>query len=188
MKFKDELIGERITLKRLIPSQELAEIMFETIDANREHLRSWLPWEKPTLKVEDSFNYLTEHEKDYREGKKVGYGVYLDDKYMGNIGFFDIDEKNKSGEIGYWLSSEFGKSGYMTEALGVLEKEIFNNLGINRINIKCDEKNIGSKRVAEKCGYLLEGTLREDTYSEHFDDFRNTLFFSKIRSDFDKQE
>lgn len=36
-------------------------------------------------------------------------------------------------------------------------------------------------------GYKYEGKLREDTFSEHFNDFRNTLVFSKLRSEYKKK-
>jgi RimJ/RimL family protein N-acetyltransferase len=75
----------------------------------------------------------------------------------------------------------------MTEAVKIVEKEFFTN-GLNRIQIKCDERNIASSGVAKKCGYVFEGKFREDSYSEYFKDFRNTLVFSKLKSDFKKEK
>ncbi len=184
MKFKEELTGERIVLKVNMPRIDLAKVMFETIAANREYLGKWLPWEKATLTVEDSMKYLVDTEKKIGEGTKVDYGIYLGERYIGNIGLFDIDEKKRSGEIGYWMSSEFSGKGYTSEAVRVLESEGFKNLNLNRIQIKCDERNTASAKVAEKCGYVFEGKHREDSISEYFKDFRSTLIFSKLRSEF----
>lgn len=99
---------------------------------------------------------------------------------LGILVFFNISEKNKSGEIGYWISSEFTRKGYMTEAVGIIEKEVFDNFGINRISIKCDERNKASSGVAKKCGYKFEGKLREYSYNGYFKGFRNMLFYSKL--------
>ena len=63
----------------------------------------------------------------------------------------------------------------------------FENQDLNRIQIKCDERNIPSAGVAKKCGYFFEGKLREDSINEHFGDFRNTLIFSKLKSEFLKE-
>jgi len=52
------------------------------------------------------------------------------------------------------------------------------------MQLKCDEKNNPSIRVASRCGYTLEGMLREDSYNEYFDDLRNTMIFSKLESDY----
>ncbi|MCK5450101.1 GNAT family N-acetyltransferase [Candidatus Pacearchaeota archaeon] len=184
MEFTDELYGDRLILKRNVPDIELAKKIFEIVDSNREHLGKWFPWEKLTLKIEDTMKYLFDTEKKTEEGEEVGYGIYLNNEYIGNIDLFELDEKGKSGKIGYWISSKFSGNGYMTEAVKILEKEIFKKLGLNRIQIKCDERNKASKKVIEKCGYVFEGKSREDEYSEHFKDFRNTLIFSKLKSEY----
>jgi ribosomal-protein-serine acetyltransferase len=181
-KFKNILVGKRIVLKRTRPSVSMAKIMFKTIDENRDHLRPWFSWEKPTTKFEDSLKYLTEKEEKTKAGQRVEYGIYLNKEYMGNIGIFNIDENNKSAEIGYWLSSKFIRNGYTTEAVKIIDQEFFTNF--NRIQIKCDEQNKASSGVAKKCGYKFEGKLREDTWSEYFRDFRNILVFSKLKSEF----
>ncbi len=186
-KFKQKLTGPRVILKINKPSIETANNIFSLVNINREHLRPWFPWEKLTKKMDDSFKHLLENEAKINNGEKVEYGIYVDNKYVGNISFFDISFKNKSGEIGYWLGSEFARQGYTTEAVKVLEKEAFLNLGINRIQIRCDERNIASVGVVKKCGYFFEGKHRADVFSKHFNDFRNTLVFSKLSKDF-KQE
>lgn len=185
-KFKNKLIGKRIVLKINKSDILLAKIMFKTINDNRKHLRPWFLWEIKTKKVEDSLKYLFDTEAGTKEGKKAEYGIYLNNEYIGNIGIFDIDKDKKSAELGYWLSSKFLRNGYMTEAVKLIENEFFSNNSINRIQIKCDEVNIASAGVAKKCGYLLEGKNREDRYSVYFKDFRNTLVFSKLKSDFNK--
>lgn len=154
-KFKSELIGKRIILKRLKPIFAAASTLFKVVDENRQHLNPWFPWVKLETRVEDCFKYLLETDKKLKAGEKADYGIYLEKEYIGNIGIFDINKKNKSAEISYWLSKKFARNGYMTEAVGILEKEAFINSGLNRIQIKCDERNIPSAKTAKKCGYLF---------------------------------
>lgn len=187
-KFKNELIGKRIILKRLKPTILMASTVFKVVDDNRKHLSPWFPWVKSEAKVEDSFKYLLETNRKFKAGEKADYGVYVNNEYIGNIGIFDINKKKKSAEIGYWLSKKFTRNGYMTEAIGILEKEFFSNISLNRIQVKCDERNIPSAGVAKKCGYVLEGKHREDSYSDYFKDFRNTLIFSKLKSEYRKKK
>jgi ribosomal-protein-serine acetyltransferase len=184
--FKDELIGQRLILKRTKPELELAKIVFDTVNSNREHLRPWMVWEKTTLTIEDSLKYLFDKEEQTKLGKKIEYGIFINGKYIGNIGIFDINLDKKSAEIGYWLSFEFTKKGYMSEALHILEKEAFENFGITRIQIKCDARNEASANVARKSNYVLEGKLRQDSFNEYYGDFRDTLVFSKLKSEFKK--
>lgn len=187
LKFKNQLIGDRLVLKRTKPTLIMAEVMFKVIDGNRKHLEPWFPWPKLTLKVEDSLKYLFDKEEETEKGKRVEYGLFINNEYIGNISIFDINEKRKSAEIGYWLSSSRTRNGYTTEAVKILEKEAFEKMGLNRIQIKCDEKNEASFGVAKKCGYKYEGRFREDSFSEHFNDFRNTLVFSKLKSEYKKK-
>jgi ribosomal-protein-serine acetyltransferase len=183
-KFKNKLTGERVVLKRTKPTITTATTIFSAIDANRKHIRPYMLWEKHTLKIEDLMQYLFDKEKLTKLGEKVEYGIYLNNEYIGNIGVININQKNKSAEIGYWLAENFTKKGYMTEAVKILEKEFFENFKLNRIQIHCDEQNEASKSVIKKCGYKFEGTHREDSFNEYFNNFRNTLMFSKLQSEY----
>ena len=185
---KSKLLGKRIVLKRLKPTLLTANIMFNVINKNRQHLSLWFPWVNIENNVEDTLKYLFSVDEKFKLGEKIDYGIYLNNEYIGNIGIFDINKKNKSAEIGYWLSKKYIRNGYITEPVGILEKESFLNLNLNRIQIKCDERNIPSAGVAKKSGYILEGKHREDKYSEYFQDIRNTLVFSKLKSDFNKKD
>jgi len=184
LKFKNILKGERLILKQTKPTLKMAKLVFKIIDENRKHLEPWFPWPRLTLQVEDSLKYLFDKEEETKKGKKVEYGIFINDEYIGNISIFNINKKKKSGEIGYWLSSSHIRKEYMTEAVGVLEKESFEKLKLNRIQIKCDERNEASYGVAKKCGYMYEGKFREDMFSEYFNDFRNTLVYSKLKSEY----
>ncbi len=187
LKFKNQLKGNRLILKRTKPTLKIAEDIFKVIDENRKYLEPWFSWSKLTLKIEDSLKYLFDKEKETEKGKKVEYGLFINNEYIGNISLFDIHEKNKSAEIGYWLSSSHTRNGYMTEAVKMLEKEAFENMELNRIQIKCDERNEASLGVAKKCDYKYEGKFREDSFNEHLNNFRNTLVFSKLKSEYKKK-
>jgi ribosomal-protein-serine acetyltransferase len=183
-KFKDKLRGKRLVLKRGLPEIGIAEIMFGAVQENRKHLRPWLPWEKHVRRVEDMLKYLFGTQVEYEQGVKVDYGIYLGDNYIGNIGIFNLSERKKSGEIGYWLSDKHTRQGYMSEAVRIMEKEFFGRYGLNRIQIRCDVANHASSGVAKKCGYVLEGRFRQDDWSKHSKKFRDTFCFSKLRSEY----
>ena len=82
------------------------------------------------------------------------------------------------------MSSCHTRKGYITEAVKIIEKEVFLNLNLNRIQICCDEQNLASKKLAIKCGYICEAVLRDQRFSEYHDEFHNGLIFSKLRSEF----
>ena len=186
MNFKEELFGERLVLRQTRPTMEMAELIFNTVDANREHLRPFSPWEKNDDSVESCLKYLKDKEPKTEAGDRVEYGIFIKDPdtYIGNIQVFNISRENRCGEFGYWLTKDATGHGYMREAVHILEKECFTGLNLHRIQITCDVLNEASTKVIKACGYTYEGTLREDMVDEYRDTMRNTLMFSKLRSEY----
>ncbi|MNZ62143.1 ribosomal-protein-L7/L12-serine acetyltransferase [compost metagenome] len=50
----------------------------------------------------------------------------------------------------------------MTEAVAAITKYAIEHLEANRIEIRCDARNLGSAQVAERSGFTLEGILRNE--------------------------
>lgn len=63
-------------------------------------------------------------------------------------------------EIGYWTAKEHRGHGYMTEAVTALTRFAFTTLGAIRLEWRAEVGNTGSRAVAEKSGFVMEGTLR----------------------------
>lgn len=188
MEFKQELKGERLTLKITLATINHGKEVFELVEKNKEYLRKWLPWVDKTESVEDTTKYLFSQEEEIKEKQTVQYGIYLDEKLIGKLSIMNISTSDKSGEIGYWLSEEFSGKGYMTEAVKLLETEGFENIGLNRIQIKCDIENNASIKVAEKCNYQFEGIIRQETFSPYFNELRDTKLFSKLKKEYEKEQ
>lgn len=99
--------------------------------------------------------------------KDVKLAVCLDenDKHIGNVYMTNINEINRScvshvliGEKEYW------GHGYAREALLLAIDYMFNERNIHRIQANVLVSNVASLKMHEKCGYKLEGTLREAVY------------------------
>lgn len=65
-------------------------------------------------------------------------------------------------EIGYWCRSSRAGRGYVSEAVTALACYALGHLRAVRIEIITDEANLPSRRVAERCGFVLEGVLRHE--------------------------
>ncbi|MFD7917422.1 GNAT family N-acetyltransferase [Streptomyces sp. NPDC059752] len=77
----------------------------------------------------------------------------------------------ESTEIGYWAVKEHRGRGYMTEAVRAVARWAFTELGIGRLEWRAEVGNAGSRAVAEKAGFQVEGLLRagiiqRDTYRD----------------------
>ncbi len=75
------------------------------------------------------------------------------DKMIGTCDYHRVDWGKEVGEIGYVLNQDFWGRGYMTQATKALIDFGFEYLGLKTIEIGHAEKNIGSRRVIEKCGF-----------------------------------
>lgn len=170
--------GERVTLRK--HKIEMAETMFRYVDEDRVRLGQFLPWVPMTLGVHDERDYIEMTLSQWNDFKMFDYGIYENATglYMGNIGVHTIDWDNDRCELGYWILGRFEGKGFVSEAVRVLEKNLFDG-GFYRIEIRCSSLNRKSSQVAERCHYKFEGCLREHAVENG--QRRDTLIFSKLK-------
>lgn len=65
-------------------------------------------------------------------------------------------------EVGYWARTRHAGRGYVSEGVAALTQLAFVQLQAARLELLTDEANAASRRVAERCGFTLEGTLRNE--------------------------
>ena len=69
---------------------------------------------------------------------------------------------NFGGHIGYSVRKSERRKGYGKKML-IYTSEFLFSLGLEKILITCDKKNIASKRTIESCGGILENEIIEET-------------------------
>ncbi len=83
-------------------------------------------------------------------------------------------------ELGYWLGFPFWHRGYATEAAGAVVDHTFRTAPVASMSARCRADNPASRRVLEKCGFVLADT---GTCSSRVDgDNLPALFFSLTRT------
>lgn len=65
-------------------------------------------------------------------------------------------------EVGFFADAGREGQGYVSEAVRAVLPFLFEELGARRVRLECDDTNKRSARVAERCGFLLEGHIREN--------------------------
>jgi predicted acetyltransferase len=68
-----------------------------------------------------------------------------------------------AGHIGYAVLPEFRNRGYATQILQASVRFAHDELGLGRVLVTCDDDNIASIRVIEKCGGILADTYQDAT-------------------------
>ncbi|MGE6221494.1 GNAT family N-acetyltransferase [Nubsella zeaxanthinifaciens] len=104
-------------------------------------------------------------------------------KVAGCTRLAEISWKDERGQIGWtWIGKEFQGTGLNKAMKYEILKYGFETLGLNRIELKADERNIQSRRAILKLGATEEGTLRQ--HMKIADGFiRNTVFYSILKNE-----
>jgi ribosomal-protein-serine acetyltransferase len=175
-------IDAEIELKPVEPYH--AEELFSLVDRNREHLRQWLPWVDATKEPKDTRSFITLSRQQYSEGNGFAAVIFHSGKMAGVIGIHQIDTANKSTSIGYWLGAEFQGKGIITKACKALIDHIFNNLKLNRVEIRCAVKNRKSRAIPERLNFSNEGIKRQCEWL--YDHYLDHVVYSMLRDEWNK--
>lgn len=95
-------------------------------------------------------------------GARVAVELREDATFLGWIGLQRWDPHNRRTNLGYVLAEDAWGHGYATEAGQSLLDWAFPAMNLNRVSAQADTRNRTSRRVLEKLGFTLEGTLREN--------------------------
>lgn len=153
-------INDKLSLKSR--REEDAEECFQLVDRNRDYLKKWLPWVDGTLSAEDTKKYIIECREKFEKKETADFGIWYENRWVGSMGFNNINLANERAEIGYWLDAEQQGKGIMTACVEALLRYGFEELKLHRIQIRCAAINEKSKAIPERLGFKLEGTIRED--------------------------
>ncbi|MGZ3768491.1 MAG: GNAT family N-acetyltransferase [Bdellovibrio sp.] len=171
--FEKILVGSRIRLVEAVP--DLAVLLWGSIIRDRE-LRGE-SWEWCT-----SIGELKEYLSTCSCEDPVFEVVYIfekDGRIFGTFHIHNLSYRNHKAEIGYAIEKSFEGNGYVAEAVMLVEMEL-KRLGFNKIVLTCDIENTRSMKVAERAGFLREGTLIKDCIEQG--KYRDTAVFGKILS------
>lgn len=142
-----------------ILQEKFAPELFKVIDANRQHLSSFLPWVSNMQTVENALEYIKQCETLQKENKEISFVIFYQNKLVGRIGIHYINFKNKCGAIGYWLSEDATGKGIITKACNIIIEYGFHILNLVRIELKTATKNYKSQAIAEKFNFTRECIL-----------------------------
>jgi [ribosomal protein S5]-alanine N-acetyltransferase len=89
-------------------------------------------------------------------------------------------------ELGYIVFDRANRGrGIASEAVDLLAGWLFDSQAINRLSLSVHVDNIGSRRVAEKCGFTNEATAREAWY--HKGKWHDLDVFTLTRAESDER-
>ena len=108
--------------------------------------------------------------------------VIFDDRtntILGMASYMRIREDHGSAEVGcVAFGPKLQRTSIATEAIYLMAKHLFDDLGYRRFEWKCNEANAASKRAAIRFGFCFEGIFRNDMVMKGAN--RDTAWYSMI--------
>jgi RimJ/RimL family protein N-acetyltransferase len=147
---------------RVIELELFSEKHIPDVDAMLDD--EWARYTRVPEPVPDGFGrtWFERYDAARAEGSREAFAIVEDGEFLGLALVPTINRDTQEAELGYGVAASARGRGVATEALRLLTDWAFAQ-GIVRIELLISVENTASQKVAERCGYVLEGVLR-NTY------------------------
>lgn len=152
----------------------------ESLPELRRFLAS-LPWVAGEQTIESAEAYCRNAQANFLARKGLPFLVLekATGQIVGATGLHRTVWSTLKTEIGYWGRASRARNGFICEAVAALTDYAFASLRAVRVEIVTDEENGPSRRVAERCRFVLEGILRNERRAPD-GTLRNTCIYARI--------
>jgi len=152
----------------------------ESLTELRRFLAS-LPWVAAEQTVESAEVYCRNAQANFLARKDLPFLLFekTTGQIVGAAGLHRTVWATPKTEIGYWGRVSRAGNGFISEAVAALTAYAFANLHAVRVEIITDAENDASRRVAERCQFVLEGTLRNERRAPD-GSLRSTCLYARL--------
>lgn len=157
----------------MLHSSRLVLRALEPADINATYL-SWLNDKEVSRYLETRFlpqtlmalqSYWEAH-RDDPASPWFAICLAADGRHIGNIKLGPIHWLHRRADLSLFIGERAcWNKGYASEAIALVRDWAFYELDLQKLNAGIYAGNIGSRRAFEKCGFELEGTLRQEVVS-----------------------
>jgi RimJ/RimL family protein N-acetyltransferase len=175
---------EYFVIRSYLPGDSL--LCAEALNTSYDHIVAFLEWARPHTSINQAEKTARVFRAHYLLNQDYALAVLNTDetRWIGSSGYHlrEGGMENRSAEIGMWIRKDVSGQGLGTRLLCDLLTWGFTTWPWERLSWRCNQRNIASRRTAEKAGMVLEGRLREK--SRQSDGTRDDMFyFSALRSE-----
>ena len=171
------LKGKKIYLRAL--NQEDMKLLNQMI--NDDYIEKMVVgWNRPISEYEQNEWYA-----NLKNDDNIRYAINTvenKNNIIGSATIRNIDWKNRSASYDIKMIKEFTGKGLGTDTIQTLLKYSFKELNLNRINVNIIEYNEASKKMFEKCGFIIEGVQRKAVFKNG--KYHSVLNLGILKEDF----
>jgi RimJ/RimL family protein N-acetyltransferase len=84
---------------------------------------------------------------------------------VGSVGVRWTEPDQGVAEVGYWVAPAARGRGLCTRAVRLVSRWVIADQGAERLQLRADERNAASRKVAVNAGFTAEGVLRSSRYN-----------------------
>jgi ribosomal-protein-alanine N-acetyltransferase len=138
--------------------------------------------QKAEIQAQEFLDYCF---REYREWGFGPWGIQWKETgaIVGNCGFPHIIFEEACGEVNYYIAPSHRGRGLAPEALQALLQFGFREIGLTRIQARCEPDNLSSERAMQKAGMKFEGYIEHAPNSK--DPCPKQKLYAMLGKDFD---
>ena len=157
------------------------------LDGEEEIVR-WLDAVPQPYRETEARSWIEHSASAWKDGTSAPFAVTdaTTGELVGSVGFGWVGEPDQRvGEVGYWMRRDVRDRGLTTRAVRLVSKWALTELRCERLQLRADERNLPSQRVAEKAGFTREGVLRSVHFNARQDRRVDFVMFSLLPAELD---
>lgn len=174
------LTGSKVALRKMTPMDYEDYASIEDIMQSRLLMNDGIPF-PPTNA--DHMKFLSEISSE-KDDYMFGIELKEDKLFIGTIAVYLVDWHNSTCHVGISIGPEHQGKGYGTDAMKVLLDFIFNYMNVNKVKLQVFGYNKKAIRSYEKCGFSIEGTLKEELF--RFGKYHDIFVMGLLRDNWQK--
>ena len=151
--------GERVTLRPIDPAGDAAAL-YRASHAPTGDPRVWTYLYDGPYEDLDSFKAALEEQRARTDYLFFAVADAATDTPLGIVSYLAIVPEHGTIEIGnIWFAPQLQRTAAATEAIFLLARHAFDELGYRRLEWKCNALNQPSRDAAERFGFRFEGVF-----------------------------
>lgn len=173
---------------------EDASILNSAVCQTLNNLLPFMDWAHGEQSEKKQVERIANSRKRYASKMEYDFAVFDDNsEFLAAASWHPSKSRNENSvEIGYWVHAKYCNKGLATLVTKILIIAAFDFLKCDRVEIGCNKKNLGSKRVIEKCEFKFEGEIRNyfskpmaEMLENNYSPERNYLSYALTSDDLD---
>jgi ribosomal-protein-serine acetyltransferase len=166
---------------RLLTIEDL-DAYYNLIEKNRVRLEDFFTGTVARTKTyDDTRNFLADIVQRTIDKTYFPY-IIIDNSNQNIAGFIDlknIDWNIPKTEMGLYIDKEYSNRGISTKAFNTFCEYCFKEYKFKKLFLRTHTSNTFARRVAEKCGFEIEGTIRRD-YKTTAGEIVDLIYYGRI--------